>query len=163
MGFTAQTGSLAATKPLSGSQTLTIIYSTWTRFASLSSIQSKGISKGRIGQYSCNPLGKNPGDVWVIPNVEHNHVEKTSHPCQFPIELVERLVLALTNKGDLVIDPYMGVGSSACAAVMHGRRAAGSDLSEEYISIAKDRVEQAKLGFLQRRPLGKEVYVPGPK
>ena len=46
----------------------------------------------RAGQYSCNPLGKNPGDVWIIPNVKHNHVEKTDHPCQFPIELVERLV-----------------------------------------------------------------------
>jgi adenine-specific DNA-methyltransferase len=46
----------------------------------------------KIGQYSCNPLGKNPGDVWTIPNVKHNHIEKTVHPCQFPIELVERLV-----------------------------------------------------------------------
>lgn len=116
----------------------------------------------KAGQYSCNPLGKNPGDVWVIPNVKHNHVEKTSHPCQFPIELVERLVLALTNPGDLVIDPYMGAGSSACAAVLHGRRAAGADLSEEYISIARSRVERAAHGHLERRPLGKEVYIPGP-
>lgn len=51
----------------------------------------------KAGQYSCNPLGKNPGDIWTIPNVKHNHVEKTIHPCQFPIELVECLVLALTN------------------------------------------------------------------
>ena len=92
----------------------------------------------KAGQYSCNPLGKNPGDVWVIPNVKNNHVEKTIHPCQFPIELVERLVLSMTNPGDLVIDPYLGVGSAACAAVMHGRRAAGADLSDEYISIAKE-------------------------
>ena len=41
----------------------------------------------RAGQYSCNPLGKNPGDVWVIPNVKSNHVEKMDHPCQFPVEL----------------------------------------------------------------------------
>lgn len=116
----------------------------------------------KAGQYSCNPLGKNPGDVWVIPNVKHNHVEKTAHPCQFPIELVERLVLALTKSGDLVIDPYMGVGSSACAAVLHGRRAAGADLSEEYISIAKSRIKRAAQGVLERRPLGKEVYIPGP-
>lgn len=116
----------------------------------------------KVGQYSCNPLGKNPGDVWVIPNVKHNHVEKTVHPCQFPIELVERLVLALTNPGDLVIDPYMGVGSAACAAVIHGRRAAGSDLSYDYLEIAKERIQLASNGFLARRPLGRDVYVPGP-
>jgi adenine-specific DNA-methyltransferase len=66
----------------------------------------------RVGQYSCNPLGKNPGDVWVIPNVKHNHIEKTIHPCQFPIELVERLVLALTNENGLVVDPYVGARSA---------------------------------------------------
>jgi len=60
----------------------------------------------RIGQLSCNPLGKNPGDVWIFPNVKNNHAEKTVHPCQFPIELVERLVLALTQPGDSVFDPY---------------------------------------------------------
>ena len=47
----------------------------------------------RAGQYSCNPLGKNPGDLWTIPNVKSNHVEKTQHPCQFPVELIERLVV----------------------------------------------------------------------
>ncbi len=116
----------------------------------------------KAGQYSCNPLGKNPGDVWVIPNVKHNHVEKTVHPCQFPIELVERLVLALTNPGDLIIDPYMGVGSAACAAVIHKRRAAGADLSLEYLAIAEKRVQLALQGKLPRRPLGKQIYVPGP-
>lgn len=119
----------------------------------------KGVRKG---QYTCNPLGKNPGDVWVIPNVKHNHVEKTVHPCQFPIELVERLVLALTNKGDLVVDPYAGVASALCAAVMHKRRGAGADLSKEYLDIAKQRIELAIQGRLPRRPLGKLVYVPGP-
>ena len=109
-----------------------------------------------------NPLGKNPGDVWVIPNVKHNHVEKTVHPCQFPIELVERLILALTNKGDLVIDPYMGVGSAACAAIIHKRRAAGADLGMEYLNVAAQRIELALQGRLPTRPLGKLVYVPGP-
>lgn len=116
----------------------------------------------KAGQYSCHPLGKNPGDVWQIPNVKHNHIEKTSHPCQFPIELVERLVLALTNPGDLVIDPYSGVGSAACAAVIHGRRAAGSDTSAEYIAVARERVKMALAGKLRRRPLGRPVYQPGP-
>jgi len=116
----------------------------------------------KAGQYSCNPLGKNPGDVWVIPNVKHNHVEKTVHPCQFPIELVERLVLALTNKNDLVVDPYVGVGSSACAAVLRGRRAAGADSCREYVEIAGRRVKLAMEKRVPRRPLERPVYVPHP-
>lgn len=114
----------------------------------------------KAGQYSCNPLGKNPGDIWTIPNVKHNHVEKTIHPCQFPIELVERLVLALTNPGDLVVDPYMGVGSAACAAVLHGRRAAGADTVADYLQIARERVKRAFQGELRTRPLGRPIYQP---
>ena len=115
----------------------------------------------KAGQYSCHPLGKNPGDVWNIPNVKHNHIEKTDHPCQFPIELVERLVLALTNKGDLVIDPYVGVGSAACAAVLNGRRAAGADLSRDYLQVARQRVALALANKLPRRPRGRPIYMPG--
>ena len=115
----------------------------------------------KAGQYSCHPLGKNPGDLWTIPNVKHNHVEKTIHPCQFPIELVERLVLALTKPGDLVVDPYVGVASAACAAVLHGRRAAGADQVPEYLRVARERVRQAFEGRLRRRPLGKPIYEPG--
>ncbi len=112
------------------------------------------------GQPSANPLGKNPGDVWVIPNVKHNHIEKTIHPCQFPVELVERLVLALTNPGDLVLDPYMGVGSTLAAAVMRGRRAAGSDTVREYVQIARERVAQAATGTLAVRPRTRPIYEP---
>ena len=79
----------------------------------------------KAGQLSCNPLGKNPGDVWIFPNVKSNHVEKTEHPCQFPVELVERLVLSLTEPGDAVFDPYMGVGSAVVAALKHGRAEIG--------------------------------------
>jgi len=116
----------------------------------------------KAGQYSCNPLGKNPGDVWTIPNVKHNHVEKTIHPCQFPIELVERLVLALTSPNDLIVDPYIGVASAACAALLHGRRTAGAEIVPEYVRIAKDRIRHAFEGRLRRRPLGRPIYQPSP-
>ncbi len=89
----------------------------------------------KAGQYSANPLGKNPGDVWVIPNVKHNHVEKTAHPCQFPVELVERLVLALSNEGDLVVDPFMGAGSTLVAALMNRRRSAGETLCPNTLKL----------------------------
>lgn len=119
----------------------------------------KGPKRGRP---SGNPLGKNPGDVWIIPNVKHNHPEKTIHPCQFPVELVERLILALTDEGDLVVDPYLGVGSSAVASVIHGRRVAGSDIERRYITIARRRVLEAAEGRLRIRPMGQPVFVPRP-
>ena len=120
----------------------------------------KAFKGPKVGEYTCHPLGKNPGDVWIIPNVKHNHVEKTTHPCQFPVELVERLVLALTNERDLVIDPYMGVGSTAVAAIRHGRRAAGADTVGEYIEIARTRVKLAAVGLLRTRPMDRPIYQP---
>ena len=71
------------------------------------------------GQLSGNPLGKNPSDiwdvvqqdwedeVWDIPNVKANHPEKTEHPCQFPVELVQRCVLALTQPGGSRFRPVL--------------------------------------------------------
>ena len=111
------------------------------------------------GTLSGNPKGKNPGDVWIFPNVKSNHVEKTIHPCQYPVELVERLVLSMTNKGDSIFDPYVGVGSTVIGALMHGRRGYGCDIVPEYIEIAKERIEQIGKG-LRTRPMGKPVYDP---
>jgi adenine-specific DNA-methyltransferase len=112
-----------------------------------------------IGKLSGNPKGKNPSDVWNIPNVKSNHVEKTDHPCQFPVALVQRLVLAMTNEGDLVFDPFMGVGTTAIAAVINGRRAAGAEIVRRYYKQAVDRVKRALVGELRVRP-DKPVYQP---
>ena len=131
----------------------------------------KGIKKGQL---SGNPLGKNPSDVWEfiqrewdnelwdIPNVKSNHPEKTAHPCQFPIELVERCVLALTNENDWVLDPYAGVASSLIAALIHNRKAMGTEIDKEngYIDIAKKRISEFYSGELKIRPLGTEIYKP---
>lgn len=112
------------------------------------------------GKLSCNPKGKNPGDVWIFPNVKSNHPEKTVHPCQFPVELVERLVLSMTDEGDRVLDPYLGVGSTVVAAVKHGRIGYGCDTKREYIDIARKRVAALRAGKLKTRPMGKPVYDP---
>lgn len=117
----------------------------------------KGPKKGKI---SGNPLGKNPGDLWVFPNVKANHVEKTIHPCQFPIELVERLVLSLSNEGDTVLDPYLGVGSTVLGSVMHHRHALGCDVVKEYLDIAWLRYQELTEGNLKTRPMTKPVYDP---
>lgn len=129
----------------------------------------KGRNKGKP---SAHPMGKNPGDIWNIlvedwerliwdiPNVKSNHPEKTVHPSQFPIELIERLVLALTNPGDIILDPFMGVGSALIAGILHDRRAMGVDKEKAYVDIAYERVIQAASGILRRRPLGKPKYKP---
>lgn len=113
-----------------------------------------------VGKYSSNPLGKNPSDVWVIPNVKSNHVEKTKHPCQFPVELIERLVLSLTNEGDWVFDPFLGTGTTIIAAIRHKRRAAGAEVVPRYIDLARKRIQQELSGALRTRPMNKPVYDP---
>ena len=114
----------------------------------------------RVGQYSCNPLGKNPGDLWIVPNVKNNHVEKTGHPCQFPVELIERLVLSMTRQGDWVLDPFLGSGTSIVAAVRHERKGAGAEIAKEYVSLARKRVALELNGELKTRPMNRPVYDP---
>lgn len=114
----------------------------------------------KAGQYSCNPLGKNPGDLWVIPNVKSNHVEKTNHPCQFPVELVERLVLSLSNENDYVLDPFLGSGTSIIAAIRHHRKGLGAETVARYVDLAHQRIEQEIAGTLKTRPMNKPVYDP---
>jgi adenine-specific DNA-methyltransferase len=122
--------------------------------------QKKHFKGEKIGQLSGNPNGKNPGDVWIFPNVKSNHVEKTIHPCQFPVELVERLILSLTNEGDAVLDPYMGVGSTIVGAVKNHRTGYGCDIIQEYVDIAQQRLEALHSGTLRTRPMNKPVYDP---
>lgn len=133
----------------------------------------KGDKKGQI---SGNKLGKNPEDVWEmtldrlyddwdsliwdIPNVKSNHLEKVDHPCQFPIELVERCVLALTNKNDIVYDPFAGVGSALLGALKNGRQAYGTELEQKYVDIGLSRIEALKNDTLKTRPIYQEIYKP---
>jgi DNA modification methylase len=124
------------------------------------------------GQPSGNPLGKNPSDIWEIvatdweneiwniPNCKSNHPEKTIHPCSYPIELVERCVLALTDKDDIVLDPYCGVGSSLIAGLLHDRKVVGIDKEQEYLDITKERIYQFYNGGLKKRPMTKLIYQP---
>ena len=122
------------------------------------------------GQYSSNPNGKNPSDIWEIvlndweneiwniPNVKSNHVEKTDHPCQYPIELVERCVLALTNEKDWVLDPFAGVGSTVLASLKNDRNVVGIEKMKKYKDIGIQRVKDFKEGNLQFRPIDKPIY-----
>ena len=162
--YTAKNGFLGDMKPFCGLPSLMTMSSTLILCASHRNIQTRSTSKAQIKvNYQAIRLGKNPSDVWDIPNVKSNHVEKTDHPCQFPVGLVERLVLALTNEGGSVLDPYLGVGSSAVAAVKHGRHAFGCDLDKGYIDIAWERIHELRAGTLRTRPMNKPVYDPNAK
>jgi adenine-specific DNA-methyltransferase len=87
-------------------------------------------------------------------------VEKTIHPCQFPVELIERLVLSMTDEGDWVLDPFVGVGTTAIAALMHNRKAIGAEIVPEYVEVAKERIHLAEKGTLRIRPMKRSVYDP---
>lgn len=129
----------------------------------------KGNKKGKL---SCNPLGKNPSDVWEvllndweslywdIPNVKSNHPEKLDHPCQYPVELVERCVLALTNENDWILDPYAGVCSTAVAAIKNNRNAYSIERDESYCNIAAKRISDLRNETLKLRPMTQKIYEP---
>lgn len=115
----------------------------------------KGPHKGEL---SGNPLGKNPEDVWEIPNVKSNHIEKTAHPCQFPVGLIERLVLSMTNEGELVFDPFAGVASAGVAAIVHNRTFWGCEVVDEYVEISRERLQKSIEGTVKYRPFDQPIY-----
>jgi adenine-specific DNA-methyltransferase len=127
----------------------------------------KGPNKGK---YSSNPLGKNPSDVWEIllndweseiwniPNVKANHIEKLQHPCQYPIELVERCILALTDENDWILDPFAGVGSTVLASLKNNRNVIGIEKVRKYKEIGLKRVKDFESGILKFRPMNKPIY-----
>lgn len=114
----------------------------------------------RRGEFSGNPKGKNPSDVWDIPNVKANHVEKVAHPCQYPVGLADRLVRALSPQGGTVLDPFMGSSSTGVAAIINGRRFIGAEKDSAYTEIGLDRLLKAHAGALPIRPADKPVYKP---
>lgn len=130
--------------------------------------------EAKAGRPSGNPLGKNPSDfwtfsaddcfaanpVWEIPNVKASHPEQTIHPCQFPHELAERCVLAFSDPGDVVLDPFIGAGTSAIAALKAGREVIGIDRSSDYIGLTQQRVKALRAGELGLRQSGKAVRTP---
>jgi adenine-specific DNA-methyltransferase len=92
------------------------------------------------GEFTSHPDGKNPGDIWLFRNVKHNHEEQTIHPCQFPEDMIARIVLSTTRQGDLVLDPYMGTGTVAVVARDHGRHFVGAELDPGYHKVAARRL-----------------------
>lgn len=87
---------------------------------------------------------KNPSDVWKISLVSGNSIERTNHPAQYPEELIERIIKTGTNTGDLVLDPFMGSGTTAVVAKRLGRQYVGYETELEFIEIANNRLQNVK-------------------
>ena len=103
------------------------------------------------GKLRCNTLGKNPSDVWQIAKVtsgaNRSSEERTNHPAQFPNDLIERLVKGFTNINDLILDPFMGSGTTAEVANRKGRKCLGFEIREDYCEIIAKRMESMEKEF----------------
>lgn len=116
------------------------------------------------GKLKCNPLGKNPTDVWkiydsetieegtdvwTIPKVtsgkNRSSKERTKHPAQFPFDVIDRIVKACSNPGDLILDPFIGSGTVAEAALRNGRKVVGFEIHAPYVDIVRGRLSSTLL------------------
>lgn len=118
----------------------------------LDDIRDKNVkypNQKKNGKLRCNPLGKNPGDVWQIPKVtsgkNRSSKERTPHPAQFPSAMIERVIRGSSNKGDIILDPFMGSGTTGVVCKKLGREFVGIEMMEDYMEIAKCRIEGVKL------------------
>jgi adenine-specific DNA-methyltransferase len=100
------------------------------------------------GKLRCNTIGKNPSDVWQIAKVtsgaDRASPERTPHPAQFPLDLVDRIVLGCSNPGDVVLDPFIGSGTTAVSCLRHGRAVVGFEINPAYCEIAATRIDRAR-------------------
>ncbi len=117
----------------------------------LDDIRDKNVkypNQKKNGKLKCNPLGKNPSDVWQIPKVtsgaNRSSKERMPHPAQFPIALIDRIVKASSNPNEIVLDPFLGSGTSAIVALSNGRKFVGFEINEKYCDLAVERIKQYK-------------------
>ena len=111
------------------------------------------------GKIRVNPLGKNPTDVWQFAKVttgkgltgRRASPERTKHPAQFPLAVIDRIVKACSNPNDVIFDPFIGSGTTAEAAFRNGRRAVGFEIKSEYIDVAAERLERSIRDVEQKR------------
>jgi len=114
-------------------------------------LDSVRVEPVRFDRYS-NPRGKNPSDVWEINRVRWNSKEravlnsrKIAHLTQKPMMLLERIVLACSNPGDVVLDPFLGTGTTSVVAKMKGRKSIGIEMNPDYVSTSIKRLQDAKI------------------
>ncbi len=113
----------------------------------LDAVRDKNVkypNQKKNGKLKCNPLGKNPGDVWQIAKVtsgqNRSSTERTPHPAQFPLAVITRILKACSNANDWVLDPFLGSGTTAIAALENGRQVLGFEISTAYCQLVVNRV-----------------------
>ena len=94
------------------------------------------------GDKRANSKGRVPGNVWKVPRVCGTFKARTGHPAQLPIALVERCILSTSNRGDLILDPFLGSGTTLEACARHGRDCIGFEQNPEFVEIAAARRER---------------------
>ncbi|MCP4359785.1 MAG: site-specific DNA-methyltransferase [Chloroflexi bacterium] len=96
------------------------------------------------GKIKVNPLGKNPTDVWQFPKVtsgkNRSSKERTPHPAQFPKAVIERIIKASSNEGDIILDPFIGSGTTASVAIELNRKVIGFEIHQSYCDIIESRI-----------------------
>lgn len=101
------------------------------------------------GRPRCNSIGKNPSDVWDIAKVtsgaNRSSEERTAHPAQFPLDMIDRLVKGFTNERELIIDPFIGSGTVAVSALRHNRYYVGFEINESYCRVAAERIDRESM------------------
>lgn len=101
------------------------------------------------GKIKVNLNGKNPSDVWQFPKVtsgmNRSSKERTSHPAQFPQAVIERILLSSSNEGDIVVDPFLGSGTTAIVGIKLKRTVIGFEINRDYCEIAVERIERFRL------------------
>lgn len=100
--------------------------------------------KPRTNLWHPHPKGAKPRDVIEIPTTCNGMNEKTKHPTQKPEELVRKFVLASSDRGQIILDPFLGSGTTAVVAEQLGRKWLGCDVNSEYLTWAVDRIKSAQ-------------------
>lgn len=111
-----------------------------TRYPERTQAKTSQYGGERKDRWRPHPLGARPRDVLEIPVLSNGTREKTAHPTQKPVQLIRRLVLASSDEGDLVVDPFCGSGTTALVAETHGRRWVTCELDHTYAKLAKQRI-----------------------
>lgn len=129
----------------------------------LNEIRDKNVkypNQKKDGKLRCNPLGKNPTDVWDIPKVtsgkDRSSKERTDHPAQFPLEVIERIIKGSSNEGDLILDPFMGSGTVAESCLSNNRIVIGFEINEDYCKIIKKRINNMQKKITPKRKVKEE-------
>ncbi len=94
-----------------------------------------------------NMAGANPGDVWHFSHVHYSNPERENHPTQKPEALMERIIRASSNPGDVVLDPFVGSGTTCKVAAVLGRQWIGIDVNPEYIEMSRRRIARPFVRF----------------